>query len=312
MKNVIVITGPTATGKTELAIKLAKKINGEIISADSRQVYKYFNIGTNKPTRKQLSEVPHHLINIVEPTEQFTAGDFVRLANKKIKQIFKSRKQPIIVGGTGFYIKALIDGLIKVPKTDKKLRLELRKTYKRKGLNYLCKQLEKLDPETAEIIDKKNPVRVLRALEIYFLTGKKVSELKKEICSSRRLNADYNFLIFGLKTPRQNLHKCVNSRVEQMIYNGLIDETKKLVKKYSSKNPILQLTIGYQEIIGYLDGRYSKAEAIQLIKQHTRQYAKRQMTWFKKEKKVWGIVWIDIKNNPTKKILNYFKKSDII
>lgn len=308
MKNVIIIVGPTATGKTAVAIKLARKINGEIISADSRQIYKHLDIGTNKPTEKQLSAVKHYLINIVKPDQDFSAGNFVKLANKKIKEIFNRKKIPIVVGGTGLYIKALTDGLIEVP-ADLTVRKRLNGYYEKFGLEYLYTKLSAIDSETAKTIDRNNPRRVIRALEICYSTGKKFSELKKETRSNRHLSADYDFLIFGLKTPRINLHKCVNKRVNQMLYNGLITETKKLVKKYSSDNTVLRTTIGYREIIDYLNKKYPKQQAIKLIKQHTYQYAKRQMTWFNKDKR---ILWVAAKNNPLKNILNYLKKSDII
>ncbi|MBI5573776.1 MAG: tRNA (adenosine(37)-N6)-dimethylallyltransferase MiaA [Elusimicrobia bacterium] len=289
METVIVILGPTASGKTALAVKLAKKINGEIISADSRQIYKYMDIGTNKPSKKQLKTVPHYLINIIEPTENFSAGNFVKLVNKKIKEIFKRKKIPIIVGGTGLYIKALIDGLIEIP-SNKKIRTVLTTYCKKMGLTHCNKLLEKLDPETAKTIDSQNPVRVMRAIEICLLTGKKFSELKKETKKSK-----YNFLIFGLSSDRNELYKKINARVDKMIKKGLIEETAKLIKKYTSKNVILQNTIGYSEIVKFLDGKLSKKEAIDLIKQNTRHYAKRQITWFKKEKR---IIWFESKNNP--------------
>ena len=303
MKTVIVILGPTASGKSDVAVKLAKKLNGEIISADSRQIYKYMDIGTNKPSKKQLKTVLHHLINIIEPTENFNAGDFVKLADEKIKEIFKRKKIPIIVGGTGLYIKAIIDGLIEIP-SNKEIRTVLMDYYKKMGLPHCNKLLEKLDPETAKTIDSRNPVRVLRAIEICLLTGKKFSELKKETKKSK-----YNFLIFGLKLPREKLYKCIVNRVNKMIKKGLIEETAKLIKKYASKNTILQNTIGYSEIVKFIDGKLSKKEAISLIKQNTRHYAKRQMTWFKKDSR---ILWLESKNNPLKNILNYLKKSDII
>ncbi|PIU83019.1 MAG: tRNA (adenosine(37)-N6)-dimethylallyltransferase MiaA [Elusimicrobia bacterium CG06_land_8_20_14_3_00_38_11] len=303
METVIVILGPTASGKTGVAVKLAKKINGEIISADSRQIYKYMDIGTNKPSKKQLKSVPHHLLNIIEPTENFTAGDFVKFADKKIKKIFKRKKIPLIVGGTGLYIKALIDGLIEIP-SNKEIRIVLTDYYKKMGLIHCNKLLEKFDPETAKTIDKQNPVRVLRAIEICLLTGKKFSELKKQTKKS-----DYKYILFGLKIGRDELYKRINCRVDKMIKSGLFNEAKKLVKKYSKKSAVLNATIGYSEILDYMDGKSSKENAVNLIKQNTRHYAKRQMTWFKKDSR---IIWLESKNSPLKKILNYLKKSDII
>jgi len=303
METVIVILGPTASGKTDVAVKLAKKINGEIISADSRQIYKYMNIGTNTPSKKQLKTVSHHLINIIEPTENFTSGDFVKLAGKKIKEIFKRKKIPVIAGGTGLYIKALIDGLIKIP-SNKEIRTVLTDYYKKVGLTQCNKLLKKLDPETAKTIDSQNPVRVMRTIEICLLTGKKFSELKKETKKS-----DYKYILFGLKTDRNKLYGRINDRVDKMVKSGLFSETKKLVKKYSKKNAVLNATIGYREILDCLNGKSSKENAVNLIKQNTRHYAKRQMTWFKKDSR---IIWLESKNNPLKNILNYLKKSDII
>ncbi|OGS45918.1 MAG: tRNA (adenosine(37)-N6)-dimethylallyltransferase MiaA [Elusimicrobia bacterium RIFOXYD2_FULL_34_15] len=305
MKTIIVIAGATATGKTEVAINLAKIINAEIISADSRQIYKNLNIGTNKPTQLQLKTIKHHLISIVDinSKHQFNAGNFAKLANKKIKRILYSKKTAIISGGTGLYIKSLIDGLIEI-KNDLKLRKKILNQYKKYGLKFLYNKLEKLDPETAKIIDKNNPVRVIRAIEICLQTGKKFSDLKKLTKKS-----DYKYIIFGLYTDRNKLYARINERVDIMINNGLNEEVEKLVKKFSFKNPILQSTIGYKEIIGYLNGEYSKDIAIELIKQNTRKYAKRQMTWFNKDKR---IIWMDIDNDPLRKILNYLKKSDIL
>ncbi|MFH0948451.1 MAG: tRNA (adenosine(37)-N6)-dimethylallyltransferase MiaA [Elusimicrobiota bacterium] len=326
MKTVIVIVGPTATGKTEVAIRLAKKLNGEIISADSRQIYKYMDIGTNKPNGKWsrqcgtngkrqyvVNEIYHHLIDIINPDENFSAGNFVELANKKINEIFDRGKTPLIVGGTGLYIKALIDGLIKIPKSDERLRLRLNKFYKTRGIEYLYSMLEKLDSETAKTIDRQNPVRVLRALEICLLTGKKFSELKKQTKKS-----EYKYVLFGLKADRNKLYGRINDRVDKMVKTGLITEVKKLIKKYAtSKNTILQNTIGYSEIIKFLNGKLSKKEAIDLIKQNTRHYAKRQMTWFSarggfasggnKDKQ---IIWIDSENNPSKKILTLLEMGE--
>ncbi|HAM38398.1 MAG TPA: tRNA (adenosine(37)-N6)-dimethylallyltransferase MiaA [Elusimicrobia bacterium] len=305
MKKIIIISGPTATGKTDVAIKLAKNINGEIISADSRQLYKKLNIGTNKPTKKQLSSVKHHLINIayINSKQQFNAGDFVRLSNNKIENILNRKKIPVIVGGTGLYIKSLIDGLIDI-KGNKKIRNSILNIFKKHGLDFLFRKLKKLDPETAKMIDKKNPVRVIRAVEICLLTGKKYSALKKITNKPK-----YDFLIFCLNMDRKQLYRNINKRVDMMINKGLINETKKIVNEFSYKNPILQSTIGYKEIIGYLTGTHTKETAIELLKQNTRKYAKRQLTWFKKDKRV---IWIDACKNPLRKILNYIQKSDIL
>ncbi|MDD5687576.1 MAG: tRNA (adenosine(37)-N6)-dimethylallyltransferase MiaA [Elusimicrobia bacterium] len=304
MKNgIILIVGPTASGKTDIAIKLAKTINGEIISADSRQIYKHLNIGTSKPTKNQVQSIKYNLINIIKPNCSFNAGQFVKLANRKIKNILDRKKIPVIVGGTGLYAKALTDGLIEVP-ADKIVRKEISNFYRKTGLKALYKKLAKLDPVTAATIDKNNPIRVMRALEICLITGKKYSELRKETKKS-----DYKYIIFGLKLSREELYKRINERVDEMIKKGLIREVKNVIKKYSLKNDIINTTIGYKELLGYIKNICSKERAIEMIKQNTRHYAKRQMTWFNKDKR---ILWIDVKDNPVKKILNYINKSDII
>jgi len=303
MRTVIIILGPTASGKTDAAVALARKINGEIISADSRQIYKHMDIGTNKPPAKQLRAVPHHLINIASPTGTFSAGEFATLANKQIKDIFGRNRIPIIAGGTGFYTKALTDGLVNAP-SDKILRTNLRKELEKKGLNSLYGKLAKLDPQTAKTIDKKNPVRIIRALELCLLTGKRFSRLKKTTKKSA-----YNFLIFGLSVNKNELYKRIDARVDKMVKNGLFEEVRKLIKKYSAENIVLKNTIGYREIIAFLSGELSRAAAIDLIKKNTRHYAKRQMTWFNK---ISGIIWMDSKNNTASVMLNYIKKSGII
>jgi len=304
MNTVIVIVGATATGKTETAIELAKKTaGGEIISADSRQVYKFLNIGTNKPSKSQLKKAAHHLIDIIEATEDFSAGSFIKLANKKIQEIIDGNRIPIVTGGTGFYAKSLAEGLIDVP-GDAAIREKLLVYSRKYGTGRLFKKLLKLDPETAKSIDKNNTARLIRALEICLSTGKKFSDLKKHTEKSR-----YNFMTFGLLLPREEIYRRINERVDSMIKKGLVAETKKLVKKYSSKNIILNTTIGYKEIIGYFEGKYPLKRAVELIKQNTRHYAKRQLTWFKKDK---NILWVDADKTPAEKILNCAEKSCII
>jgi len=300
MNAAIVIVGATATGKTEIAIKLAKKINGEIISADSRQVYKFLNIGTSKPSKKHLKEAPHHLINILEPTEIFSAGSFKKLADKKIPEITGRGHIPIITGGTGLYTKSLTEGLIEAS-GNTAIRKKLTGYGKNYGPGYLYKKLLKIDPATAKSIDRKNTVRLIRALEICLSTGRKFSDLKKDTPKS-----DNNFITFGLALPREEIYKRINERVDSMMKKGLVAETKKLVKKYSSKNAVLNATIGYKEIIGCLNGQYPLERAVELIKQNTRHYAKRQLTWFKKDK---NIIWIDADKNPAAKILFFIQKN---
>ena len=275
----IIILGPTASGKSDLAIKLAQKFNGEIISADSRQIYKEMNIGTAKIIKKEMSGVPHYMIDIVKPNQKFTLAQFQEKTIKIIKNIQKRNKLPLLVGGTGLYIQSIVDNL-KIPETkpDKKLRNKLEKLTNQELIN----KLKKLDSKALKIIDTKNKRRLIRALEICLLTKKPFSEQRKKNKSI------FNTLQIGIKLNTKNLEQKIIRRIEKMIKNGLIKENKKLLKKYGDK-PYSMSGIGYQEIISYLNNKINLDQAKELIKIHTRQYAKRQMTWFKRDK---TIKWI--------------------
>ncbi|MFH0805677.1 MAG: tRNA (adenosine(37)-N6)-dimethylallyltransferase MiaA [Patescibacteria group bacterium] len=275
----IIILGPTASGKSDLAIKLAQKFNGEIISADSRQIYKEMNIGTAKIIKKEMSGVPHYMIDIVKPNQKFTLAQFQKKTIKIIKDIQKRNKLPLLVGGTGLYIQSIVDNL-KIPETkpDKKLRNKLEKLTNQELIN----KLKKLDSKALKIIDTKNKRRLIRALEICLLTKKPFSEQRKKNKSI------FNTLQIGIKLNTKNLEQKIIKRIEKMIKNGLIKENKKLLKKYGDK-PYSMSGIGYKEIIPYINNKITLKEAKELIKIHTRQYAKRQMTWFKRDK---TIKWI--------------------
>ncbi len=272
----IIILGPTASGKSNLSIKLAKKFNGEIISADSRQIYKEMNIGTAKITKKEMSDIPHYMIDIVNPNQNFTLAQFQKKTIKIIKDIQKINKLPFLVGGTGLYIQSVIDNL-KIPETkpDEKLRNKLEKLTNQELIN----KLEKLDPKALKIIDTKNKRRLVRALEICLLTKKPFSEQRK------KNKPIFNTLQIGLKLNTNNLEQKIDQRTEKMIKKGLIEENKKLLKKYGSK-PYSMSGIGYKEIISYINNEITIEQAKKLIKIHTRQYAKRQMTWFKRDKRI--------------------------
>lgn len=277
MNKLIVILGPTASGKTDLAIKLAKFFSGEIVSADSRQIYKEMNIGTNKI---KINSIPQHLVDIVKPDQEFTVAEFKRRAIKIIKDIQKRGKIPFLVGGTGLYISAIVDNL-KIPPVapDKKLRVKLEKQIKKRGLNWAWQKLLKLDPGAEEFVQKDNPRRIIRALEVCLKTKKKFSELRKKGKSL------FDILQIGIKVPRQILYQRINKRVEKMIKDGLIEEVKNLFKKYPPNLPSLN-TIGYKEIIAYLKGEIDLKMAIEEIKKNTRRFSRRQMTWFKKDKRI--------------------------
>ncbi len=297
----IIILGPTASGKTNLAIKLAKKFNGEIISADSRQIYQEMDIGTAKieikrgtvPKIQSLKQglylrdspstaagIPHYLINIIKPNQEFTLAQFKKQAIKIIKDIQKRNKLPFLVGGTGLYIQAIVDNLqIPEVKPDKKLRAQLEK----KTNQDLYNQLKKLDSQALKIIELNNKRRLIRALEVCLITKKPFSQQKQK---GPQL---FDVIQIGLKLDKKVLENKIDQRVEQMIKAGLVNEVKKLIKKYGPK-PYSMSGIGYQEIIPYLQGKITLEQAKELIKTHTRQYARRQMTWFRKDQR---INWVD-------------------
>jgi len=270
----IVIVGPTASGKTSLSLELAKKYDGEIVSADSRQIYRGMDIGTAKPL--DLQGIPHHFLDIKNPNQNYTVAQYKKDAIKIIKNIQKRGKLPIMVGGTGLYVKAVVENLdIPKIKADIKLRAKLEKDLKKFGLDFLFNKLIELDPEAAYIIDPKNPRRVIRALEITLLT-------KKPFSAQRKSGAPlFDVLEIGISVPPEKLKERINLRVDEMIKNGLADEVKSLVEKYGENCQAFD-AIGYREII--------HRQTAEEIKINTWHYAKRQMTWFKADKK---IVWIE-------------------
>lgn len=279
LPKIIVIVGPTASGKTSISLKIAKKWSGEIVSADSRQIYRGMNIGTAKPTKKELTAVPHHMINIKNTDENYTALEYKCNAIKAIKKIIAKNKLPILVGGTGLYIKAVVDNL-NIPEAapDSKLRKKLEKEIEKHGLKHLFGKLIKLDPEAAYIVDPNNPRRIIRALEVAIKTGKPFS-------TQRKIGSPlFDFIEIGIEWPKNILDKRINKRVDLMIKDGLIDEVKNLIKQYGQNQSFD--AIGYREVVDYLNGKISLDEAINLIKKNTRNYAKRQMTWFKKDKRI--------------------------
>ncbi|MBO8131487.1 MAG: tRNA (adenosine(37)-N6)-dimethylallyltransferase MiaA [Candidatus Marinimicrobia bacterium] len=287
-KIVPVITGPTAIGKTDVGIAIAKKINGEIISVDSRQIYKGLDIGTSKPTLRQQSEISHHLIDLLEIEEKISAGRCRELANEAIKGIFSRGKIPILVGGAGLYIKAIVKGLFKSSRTDQLIREEIRQELKKRGNIYLYNKLVDIDPDYALKIHINDAKRITRALELYKMTGKKPSELFKE----GSVTLPYNFRIFILNTKRDYLYDRINKRVDLMIQEGLIDEVRSFLKQGKRSHLEYLLTLGYKEVIHYLDNKCTKEEMIENLKKNTRQYAKRQLTWFRHQL---DGKWIDVK-----------------
>lgn len=306
---IIVVVGPTASGKTGLAIKIARRFRGEIVSADSRQIYRKMNIGTAKPTRdtqhtthntqhKFYSQgILHHLIDIKNPDENYTVAEYKQDAVKAIKAILKKGKLPILIGGTGLYVKAVIDNL-DIPNVppDERLRAELEKEIQKKGLAFVFQKLVDLDPEAAYIVDPKNPRRIIRALEIALKTKKPFSAQRK---AGRTL---FDFIEFGIYRPKEELEKRIDKRVDLMMEEGLLGEVNELVKKYGQNRQSFD-AIGYREIIDYLNKKITLSEAVELMKKNTRNYAKRQMTWFKKDARIRCIKNPEEAFGPVKKFL---------
>ena len=287
-QKLVILTGPTAVGKSKLSIELAKRIGGEIISADSMQVYKYMNIGTDKISKEKMGGVPHHLIDFLEPTEDFNVFMFQKLVKEKIAEIAARGNVPVLVGGTGFYIQAVLYD-IDFTETDEddKVRTLLEERAAKEGAHVLFEQLKQVDTESADIIHENNVKRVIRALEYYEKTGKPISEHNRE---QHEKVSPYDFRYFVLTDDRKTLYSRIDKRVDQMMEEGLLQEVKDLEKLNIPKTATSMQSLGYREIIGYLNGEYDLDRAVYLIKLNTRHFAKRQLTWFRREK---DFIWID-------------------
>jgi tRNA dimethylallyltransferase len=286
---VVVIVGPTCSGKTQLAIKLAELLGSEIISADSRQVFKYLNIGTAKPEQYQLQRVKHHFIDSLNPDEVFNASIFEAEVLKIIEWLNAENKIPVVAGGSGLYIKAMIDGIIDVEDADPSIREKLMLERAENGNEFLLNKLQKVDPESAANMLPQNWKRVIRALEVFEQTGKKISQIHSE----QERNLNISFVQYGLMWDRDLLYRNIEKRVDKMIFEGLVEETQEVLNKGYSTDLNSLNTVGYKEIISYLNGEIDLERAIELIKRNTRRYAKRQMTWFRKDDR---IKWLEIKN----------------
>ena len=290
-EKVIVICGPTASGKTALSIELAKKINGEIISADSMQIYKDMNIGTAKPTKEEMQGIKHYLLDFVSPNERYSVAQYKQDAKNAIKEIIAKGKIPIIVGGTGLYIDSLIYEIeYNDIKIDENYRKELEKIIEEQGLEKLYKKAMQIDPIAMEKISINDKKRIMRVLEIYKSTGKTKTEQELE---SRKKPVEFDYKVFAINWDRETLYQRINKRVDIMIEQGLIDEVKNILEKYD-KFPTAMQGLGYKEVVDYINGIYTKEEMIDKIKMETRRYAKRQLTWFRKNKQT---IWLDGTNN---------------
>ncbi len=294
-KEPVFLVGPTGVGKTSIAVWLAKRINAEIVSADSMQVYRGMEVGVAKPTDKERKEVPHHLIDIVTIDEEFSVAQYKELAEKTIREIQCRKKTPLIVGGTGLYIKALTEGIFRGPDADWDFRNKLMKEVEKDGHQHLYKRLKEVDPETAKKIDQNDVRRIIRALEIYEKTGQPISELQTEW-----REPSFTHTMIGLTMERRLLYERINDRVEKMFEDGLVEETKRLMEMGIEKNRTAMQAIGYKEVVGYLKNQYSLDEAKDLVKRNTRRYAKRQLTWFRKDDR---IKWYDLSNADRRKYI---------
>lgn len=305
-KPLIILTGPTAVGKTKASIGLAKAIGGEIISADSMQVYRHMDIGSAKITKEEMADVPHYLIDVLEPEEEFHVVRFQQMARAAIADIYSRGKIPIIVGGTGFYIQALLYDIdFTENEGDSVYREKLEALAKEKGAAYLHGQLAMVDPKSAEEIHANNIKRVIRALEFYHQTGQKISEHNER---ERQKESPYQFCYFVLNDRRECLYERIDQRVDQMIRNGLVQEVQTLKERGCTKQMVSMQGLGYKEIFSYLEGDCSLEEAVYIIKRDTRHFAKRQLTWFKRER---DVIWVqkDELNYDDKKLLQSLLES---
>lgn len=300
-KNLVVILGPTAVGKTSVAISIAKVLNTEILSADSRQFFRELNIGTAKPSEEELLSVKHHFINSLSIQDEYNVGKFEKEALETLEIIFNGKNTVIMAGGSGLYIDALCNGFDELPQADNDIRKKINTLYKERGIEGLREKLKTLDEVHYKKIDLHNPHRLIRAIEVCMVTGKPYSSLrKKDNSTDSSIKRPFNIIKIGLNTDRKKLYERINQRVDKMMDQGLLSEVKSLVK-FKNKNALL--TVGYKELFDYLDGKTDLSRAIELIKQNTRNFAKRQLTWFRKDP---AIKWFG--PDEEEKIIRYLKE----
>ena len=306
MQKVIVICGPTASGKTNLSIELAKKIDGEIVSCDSMQIYKDMTIGTAKPTIEEMQGIKHYMIDCVSPDVRYSVADYKKDATKCIQEIIEKGKVPIVVGGTGLYLESLIYGIdYNEIKVDLEYREKLEKLLETDGLEKIYDMAKEIDERAMEKISRNDKKRIFRVLEIYHSTGKTKTQLEIE---SRKNGPEYNYILFGITMDREKLYERINKRVNLMIANGLIEEVQNLIAKYNSFPTAMQ-GLGYKEVIQYINGDLTKDEMIDKIKQETRRYAKRQLTWFRKYKEIVWLSGLDDVNKNLEIIIQKLKEN---
>lgn len=289
MDGLPIVVGPTGVGKSKIALRLAERLGAEIISADSRQIYRFMDIGTAKPSPEEQRRVKHHFIDILYPDQDYSAGDFGQQARAKIESLLAEGRAAIVVGGSGLYIRALIDGFFDPRVADKGVREELCLRAERQGLSRLYEELSGVDPDSARRIHPNDRQRILRALEVYRITKRSISSLWR---GSRGRVPGFQPVFFGLNRDRKELYARIEERVGRMIEAGLVDEVKGLMQRGYGRNLNSMQTVGYQEILSHLEGECGLEEAIRLIKRNTKRYAKRQLTWFRKDGR---IEWTDLK-----------------
>lgn len=281
---VAVIVGPTASGKTDTAIAFAKRINGEIISADSMQIYQYMDIGTAKPTAEEMQGIRHYLIDCIDPNQEYSVAQFKTDALDAIEKILKKHKIPVVVGGTGLYINGLtMPWGFNEKDTDPAVREKLEKECEKIGKEAFYQKLQKIDPQACEKIHYNNVKRVIRAMEIYEVTGKTKTQLDAE---AFKAELPYEYVLMGIDMDRNRLYERINHRIDVMVQNGLIDEVRALLQRGLDQNAIAMKAIGYKEIFPYLEGKMSLEETLYVLKRDTRHFAKRQLTWFRKDKRI--------------------------
>lgn len=279
LKTLLVIVGPTASGKTALAIDLAKRLNTEIISADSRQFYREMSIGTAKPTAEELGQAKHHFVNSHSVTENFSVGDFEKQGLELLETIFKTHNTAVMVGGSGLYIRAICEGFDQLPSVSPELRNKLNEDYESRGITYLQEKLKQADPVYFKRVDINNPQRIIRALEVFESTGVPFSAYHRSAATER----PFRCIKIGIDFPREVLYERINQRVDDMVEQGLVEEVRALLP-YRHLNALN--TVGYSELFEYFDGKTELETAISLIKQNTRRFAKRQLTWFRKDQDI--------------------------
>ena len=299
-RTVLFIVGPTAIGKTALALKLAREIKGEIISCDSMQVYKGMDILSQSPKKTETKKVHYHLVRFLSPTKEYSAGSFRKRAASLIDDIIRRKNLPIIVGGTGLYVKSLVDGLFPAPKADLKFRKDMYDYASRYGNRRLHKKLEKIDPASASTVHPNNVRRVVRALEICHSTGRTMTELKS---GTKGIADKYRIKIFGLTSSREKIYSDINDRVDNMFEEGLVSEAKRLSKKRLSRTA--KAALGFKEVLKFLKGEINLKTAKEMVKQNTRRYAKRQLTWFRADGR---IRWFDMEKMKSGRIINAIAK----